>query len=383
MSKQQSDLSTFAPVDLAIVGAGPAGRGLAHRATAAGLRVVLIDPAPQRVWHATYGAWADELPDWIDSTAIATQSDSVAVYTPERRIINRRYVTLDTVALQQSLRIGQVTTFAQKATQILPRTVLLADGSTVSARTVVDASGLVAPSSPAQSAYGVVVDTSIAAAYLGEDCAVLMDWRGADPAATPSFLYAIPLGGGKVLLEETCLAGKPPLAFGELRVRLLRRLDGAGVSRTDITDVPVERVWFALRSRAGNPWRDNTLRYGAAGGLMHPATGYSVAASLREADVIVNALLQQRDPRDTLWSTPAKVVHRLRNRGLTALLGLEPLEVIRFFDRFFEMPIENQRAYLSSRADPAGVAGAMTRTVAGVDRGLAAKIMRGALVRPR
>lgn len=381
MSEAQSDLTTSAPVDMAIVGAGPAGRSLAHRATAAGLRVTLIDPAPQRLWRATYGAWADELPEWLDPTAIAAQSDSVVVYTPRRRVIERTYVTLDTAALQASLQIGDVTTIAQKATRVLAGSVRLADGTTLSARTVVDASGLIAPSSPAQSAYGVVVDSTIAASYLVDDAAVLMDWRGSRPSETPSFLYAIPVGGGRTLLEETCLAGSPPIAFAELRVRLLRRLSEAGISPVDVADVPVERVWFALRSRTDKPWADTTLRYGAAGGLMHPATGYSVASSMREADVVVNAVLQQRDPRKALWPTPARVVHRLRSRGLSSLLGLEPTEVVEFFDRFFDMPIDNQRTYLSSRADPAGMASAMTRAVAGADRGLAVKIMRGALLR--
>lgn len=383
MREVQSDPVTSAAVDIAIVGAGPAGRGLAHRASAAGLRVTVIDPAPQRLWRATYGAWADELPDWIDPTAIASQSDSVVVYTPRRQIIQRQYVTLDTPALQRSLHIGDAVTVTQKATRVMGGAVTLADESTVSARTVVDASGLVAPSSPAQSAYGVILDSSVASAYLGDDPAVLMDWRCAGPSDVPSFLYAIPLGGGRTLLEETCLAGSPPIAFAELRIRLLRRLTEAGVSSADITDAPIERVWFALRSRADLPWRNATLRYGAAGGLMHPATGYSVAASLREADVVVNAVLQQRDPRKALWPARAKIVHRLRSRGLNSLLRLDPTEVVGFFDRFFDMPIDDQRTYLSSRADPASVARAMTRAVAGADRGLAVKVMRGALVRPR
>jgi lycopene beta-cyclase len=296
-------------------------------------------------------------------------------------VIDRSYVTLDTGALQHSLLIGDVTTVAQKAMRIVATSVLLADGSTVSADTVVDASGLIAPSSPAQSAYGVVMDSAVAATYLGDDSAVLMDWRGAGRSDAPSFLYTIPLGAGQVLLEETCLAGAPPIAFDELRIRLVRRLSEAGVSPSDIADSRTERVWFALRSRTDKPWRDDTLHYGAAGGLMHPATGYSVATSLRESDVVVNAIMRQQDPRRALWPAQARVVHRLRTRGLNSLLGLDPVEVVEFFDRFFDMSIERQRTYLSSRSDPAGVASAMARAVAGADRGLAVKIMRGALVR--
>lgn len=36
----------------------------------------------------------------------------------------------------------------------------------------------------------------------------------------PSFLYAMPLGGKKVFLEETCLVAKPALPFNVLKRRL-------------------------------------------------------------------------------------------------------------------------------------------------------------------
>lgn len=36
----------------------------------------------------------------------------------------------------------------------------------------------------------------------------------------PSFLYAMPLGGNRVFLEETCLVAKPALPFATLKRRL-------------------------------------------------------------------------------------------------------------------------------------------------------------------
>jgi hypothetical protein len=36
----------------------------------------------------------------------------------------------------------------------------------------------------------------------------------------PSFLYAMPLGGNRVFLEETCLVAKPALPFAVLKRRL-------------------------------------------------------------------------------------------------------------------------------------------------------------------
>jgi lycopene epsilon-cyclase len=45
----------------------------------------------------------------------------------------------------------------------------------------------------------------------------------------PSFLYAMPLGGGEVFLEETCLVARPTLPFAVLKRRLLRRCAAMGI----------------------------------------------------------------------------------------------------------------------------------------------------------
>jgi lycopene epsilon-cyclase len=45
----------------------------------------------------------------------------------------------------------------------------------------------------------------------------------------PSFLYAMPLGGNRVFLEETCLVAKPAMPFAVLKRRLQRRLDAMDV----------------------------------------------------------------------------------------------------------------------------------------------------------
>jgi len=44
-------------------------------------------------------------------------------------------------------------------------------------------------------------------------------------------------------------------------------------------------------------------------------------------------------------------VHALRHRGLDTLLRMPPAEVPVFFDRFFALPSEHRRAYLSAHDD--------------------------------
>lgn len=48
------------PLDLLIVGCGPAGLGTANLASQRGLRVGLIDPYPLSRWPNNYGVWVDE-----------------------------------------------------------------------------------------------------------------------------------------------------------------------------------------------------------------------------------------------------------------------------------------------------------------------------------
>ncbi|GAB4585492.1 lycopene cyclase family protein [Nocardia sp. IFM 10818] len=340
--------------DLVVCGSGPAGRALAHRALSRGLSVTVIDPQPHRRWTATYAAWADELPGWLSPQVVAAAVDQPVAWGTRRAELDRRYVVFDTAGLQDSLDLGGARIIADRVVEIagpsrsghaldLP-SVRLASGTVLPGGRVIDARGV--PRSPAlaeQTAFGVVVERERWTA----DETLFMDWRpdnGADPAAPPSFLYAVPLDADTVLLEETCLAGRPALDLTDLRTRLEYRLRCRGIPLTGAERI--ERVRFPVHGGRPGPHA-----FGAAGALVHPATGYSVATALRLADAAITG--------DTLWPAPARAVHHLRSAGLRALLSLAPQEVPLFFDAFFTLPPDRQRAYLSGRDDLDGMMSAM------------------------
>jgi lycopene beta-cyclase len=336
--------------DLLICGLGPAGRALAHRASVRELTVTVVDPAPARRWTATYAAWADEVPAWISPEAVAAVVARPIAWGTRRFEIERAYTVFDTAALQDSLDLGAAGVVRDRVEQILrprsPRTlqsVRLSGGEVITARRVIDARGVGrSPRYAEQTAYGVVLHRD------RWDEPLFMDWRrdnGTALGEPPSFLYAIPLSADTVLLEETCLAGRPALDPGSLRDRLHTRMRCRGIE-FDGTE-PVERVRFALQG--GRP---GAGRFGAAGGLLHPATGYSVAAALSAADDVVAG--------GSTGSVAARTVHLAREAGLRALLALPPADLPIFFDAFFELPISTQRAYLSGRDDLPGTAAAMT-----------------------
>lgn len=352
-------MSETRSADIVVVGLGPAGRALTHRAAVAGLDVVAVDPHPDRRWTPTYSSWADELPDWLEPSAVRSTTHTPAVFTTKRTSIARTYCVLDTDGLQRALSANEVPVHAAHAVEVTSSTVTLADGTVVTGRTVVDARGTTGLVGLAeQTAYGVVVDHETAQPVLDGVGAWFMDWRrdnGAEASDVPSFLYAVDLGGDAVLLEETCLVGKPALGFSVLQDRLRTRLLARGVSLTG--GETVERVRFPVQPPPRTRGERGVVRFGARSSMMHPATGYSVAASLAAADDVVDAVSRRRRVGSlSMWT-----VQQLRNLGLRTALGLAPESVPDFFASFFDLPVASQAAYLSGRSDAVGTAVAMSR----------------------
>ncbi|MFD3811264.1 lycopene cyclase family protein [Rhodococcus sp. NPDC058639] len=346
------------PADVLVAGLGPAGRAVAARAARAGLDVIAVDPQPSRRWTATYGAWRDELPPWLPEQVTAVEVAAPAVWASGLHELTRPYRILDTARLQDCLDLDGVSVVRGMVDTIDAHSAVLSTGDRVLARYMIDARGVPAgPDRAAQTAFGRVFDDATAASALEGQQAWFMDWRrdnGTDSSDVPSFLYAMPLGGGLTLLEETCLVGRPPLTLPELQRRLDIRLAARGVAAGD--SGRIEKVRFAvegIRSEAG------VVGFGARGGLMHPATGYAVATALSTADALVDAVLAGSDPQRVLWPVSARGVGALRALGLRVLLRLDAQSAAAFFDVFFDLPTEQQRAYLSGREDLAAVAGTM------------------------
>jgi len=361
---------TATRTQVAVLGLGPAGRSVTHRLAAAGVDVVAVDANPHRRWTPTYAAWDDELPAWLPASVVATRTPHPRAWAGGEHRLERTYVVLDTPRLQDALDLRGVDVRDATVLDADARRVRTGTGEVVEADLVLDARGSrVSTDRAAQTAYGLVLPHERAAPAGGP---WFMDWRddwggeeGADPDAPPSFLYAVPLDERTTLLEETCLVGRPALGLGELQRRLERRLAARGVV-LDGTE-RVERVRFSVEPdpRASRPARqaplDRPVALGARAGLMHPATGYSVALALRLAEDVAQAVAGGRDVWSVVWPPRARRVQQLRDMGLTTLLRLPHHGVEQFFAAFFALPPERQRAYLSDRTDPAGTAAAMMR----------------------
>ncbi|MPZ65964.1 MAG: lycopene cyclase family protein [Pseudonocardiaceae bacterium] len=359
--------------DVLVAGAGPAGWAIAGACAHLGLDTVLVDPTPDRPWRSTYGAWQGELPAGLVGT-VATGGHGSAIGTVAHEL-GWYYTVLDNGALRAAL----------VSPGVRVRTGQVRPGDSDGAAVVVDATGQRrallggARRQPAaeQTAVGVVVDAAVAAPLVEPGRVLFMDWRPRHgERGWPSFLYGVPVAAGRVLLEETSLARRPGLGLAVLRRRLRTRLARHGIEAGDRAE---ERVRFVVdtplpprRVRNGP-----VVPFGAAAPLIHPATGFSVAAALRLAPRLAAAVRDGLDTSGpdshrgdsparaaaaawrTVWSRRALAVHGLRRTGLEALLAMPPQQVPEFFDVFFGLPERHRWAYLTAREDLVGLAGAM------------------------
>lgn len=344
--------------DVAIVGLGPAGRALASRCDALGLRVLAVDPRPDAVWTPTYGIWADEL-GALPESVVRNRVPRPEIRAHGSHPLARDYLVLDNAALQSALPLDGVTL---RKDRLSDRDVTALGDE---ARVVVDArgarpDGLVPDDpSPAQTAYGIVVESDDAAPALQGANALLMDWRtdwaAGEPDGPATFLYAIPLGDGTVLLEETCLAAAPGLPIPALRERLHRRLTARGVA-PEVFEQPFARevVRIPMRGR-GAPAPAGAVAIGTAGRGGNLVTGYSVAHSLAIAHPVATRIAEGREP----GVDPFGPADLFREAGLRALLRLDVDGTLGLFDAFGRLPARAQRDFMSRDSSPAGLASAM------------------------
>lgn len=344
---------------MAIVGDGPAGAALAAACADLGLRVVLHGTGEP--WHATYATWRDDVAHLPDSV-FQTITDRVVAVGARRHLIERPYAVFDNVALRTHLLD---THLLDGVEQITGRV----DPADVDADVVVDATGATTegPAATAwQTAFGVVL-ANLPPGSADVDVVTLMDWTtpsagwpaaDVDAAAVPSFCYTVPVRDGW-LIEETVLAASPVVPPDDLRNRLIARLgdDGAALVGGALR---VEEVWIPMSTPATSA-SGGIVHFGASAGFVHPATGYSVASSLRAAPRVAHAIATGGDVGAAVWPRSHRRARVLHEYGLDALLGLDATATADFFDAFFDLPVELWSEYLRIDTTPRAVAAVMRR----------------------
>jgi lycopene beta-cyclase len=371
------------PVDVLVLGGGPAALCIASELNQRGVAVAVIAPDPvDDPWPNTYGIWADELKmvglehllehRWSDTVSYFGDGGSTAQDQSHTHGID--YGLFDRAALQRYWleRADGVVWHQDTAERVelngAITSVSFGSGTTLQARLVIDASGSRTPhirrpvQGPVagQAAYGVVGRFSKPPIEPGRF--VLMDYRcdhlsAEQRSEPPTFLYAMDLGDGVFFVEETSLALAPGVPYDVLKQRLQQRLDLRGVEITEV--IHEEFCLFPMNL----PLPDRSqpvLAFGGAASMVHPASGYMVGSLLRRGPDLAQAIsvalanqnlgsaaLAQRGWQ-ALWPIELVLRHQLYQFGLGRLMGFNEALLRTHFSTFFSLPREEWFGFLTN-----------------------------------
>ncbi len=369
--------------DVAVVGGGPAGWTAAVHLAETGLSTVLIGPDPFARWPNNYGAWRDEVEDWIDTLEHVWPRVEVRLDADRFHVLERSYVRFDNHRLQSKLRERG----ARAGLEILScsvhkalhspeaSTLTLDDEGTVTATLVVDATGHrpalihTARGRPPgiQVAYGV--QATLEGGVIDRDRMLLMDFSAdhlpADDRDPPTFLYAMPLAGDDVFVEETSLVARPAVDLELCRRRLDLRLAARGWRLGPVKEI--ERCFIPMGGP--EPAAQRVVAFGGAAAAVHPATGYMIANVLRAGPRLAKAVSSVRDQReptrwsraawDATWPADRRRAWMLYRYGMEVLLSMGISSTAEFFDTFFKIDPDHWQGYHSGDIKSGQVASAM------------------------
>ncbi|MFD5918735.1 lycopene cyclase family protein [Kitasatospora sp. NPDC058201] len=305
-------------VDIVVIGAGAAGLTFAHRLATAGPAaptVALVEPsdgdrrrpAPRTwcFWEPAGGPYDDLLTASWDSAALCSTDGTLTRHALGRQ----RYKMLDSETFRRAVhrRLDRCPNFRHVtgvAGEVFdtPAHVLVpvdtgAATRTLRARWVLDSR----PRPPRPNARTALLQhfrgwfvTTDRPAF-DPRVPLLMDFRVPQPAAGLAFGYILPLDECRALVEYTVfsrLTWPEPAYDPALRGYLRDRIGTTGY-RIDAVEHGVVPMTDATYPRRESP---RHIRIGTSGGATRPSTGYSFAASRRQADAAARYLLDGKPP---------------------------------------------------------------------------------------
>ncbi|MEV7180960.1 lycopene cyclase family protein [Kitasatospora sp. NPDC093679] len=302
-------------VDIAVIGAGAAGLAFAHHlcAVPGGPSVVLVEPdtgdlrrpAPRTwcYWEDGHGAFDDLLTASWASVDVCS-GDGVRSRHP---LGPARYKMLGSEVLAGAVEerlartpgsgrlVGAVSHV--RAGPAGARLTLEGDGTALRAGWVFDSRPRPPVRAPrtalVQHFRGWTVRTERPA--FDPAAPLLMDFRVPQPDTGLAFGYVLPTDSRRALVEYTVFGREPwpEDAYDLPLTRYLHDVLGVRAHRVEAVEAGTVPMTDARHLRVEGP---RHFRIGAAGGAVRPSTGYSFAASQRQARAAARAVLAGRPP---------------------------------------------------------------------------------------
>ena len=385
-----------APIDVLVLGAGPAALCIAAALCERGVAVQGLAPEnPTAPWPNTYGIWGPEVDELGLQPLLGHRWHDTRSYFGDRlatpaMVHGIDYGLFDKTALQQhwwtpcqdagaSWHRGRAVAIEHDAKGSV---VITEAGERLRTRLVIDASGHHSPfvqrpdEGPVagQAAYGIVGRFSAPPVDPGQF--VLMDYRcdhlseAERRCAPPTFLYAMDFGEGVFFVEETSLALAPAVPYDVLKDRLLRRLALRGIS---VEEVQHEEFCLFPMNLPLPDLQQRVVGFGGSASMVHPASGYMVGSLLRRAPALADAIATAlKDPHaggqqlaaeawQALWPLELQRRHALYRFGLEKLMRFSESQLRAHFTTFFSLPREQWFGFLTNTLSLPALIAAMVR----------------------
>ncbi|MEQ8846692.1 lycopene beta-cyclase CrtY [Botrimarina sp.] len=296
--------------DYAIVGGGLQGCLLAHAVAhyRPAASVLLLERSDELCGNHTWSFHESDIPPesrgWFDRLVNHRWPAYTVRFPGHTRRVTLAYATITSDALRDATRsLSAGSTDASGVARIDIRTgqpceiesntrIELADGTVIQSGCVIDCRGQLNSASKLK---GVGFQTFIGREYQTDRDwpatePILMDVR-ADQSNGFEFLYELPLGKRRVLLEYTRFSEEPSYDEKRANAAIATRLHEAGIDLPELvrTEGGCLPMPYAALPR-GNP---NAIAGGYAGGWYHAATGYSMPLAIRFAETVAKSRLEE------------------------------------------------------------------------------------------
>jgi lycopene beta-cyclase len=348
--------------DYCLVGGGLQGCLLAHALAShrPEATVLLLERAAELCGNHTWSFHETDVAagarSWFDPLVSCRWPGYRVRFPGLSRRVNIPYATITSDRLREATlslagegggaaRPGRLVIRTGESCEILsPTAVRLGGTADVSCREVIDCRGRTArTASPGGAGYQT---------FIGHEYETARRWPAAEPtvmdvradqAAGFEFLYELPLGPDRVLLEYTRFHEEPTCDESRAGELIATRLAEAGAEsakliRTEQGCLPMP---YAAAARGAAP----SLAGGYAGGWYHAATGYSMPLAVRFAELVARA----RPDRVAAELAAAAAEDRLR-RGFARFLNrllfclVRPADRWKIFQRFYRVLPEERIA---------------------------------------
>jgi lycopene beta-cyclase len=346
--------------DHVLVGGGLQGCLLAHAIAhhRPEARVLLVERGSDLCGNHTWSFHESDIPEqaraWFDPLVDHRWPGYRVRFPGLSRRVGIPYATISADGLRAATRRladdaerqpgrGTLAIRCGEACEILsPSRVRLADGSGVETATVIDCRGRAAsPALPPAAGYQ---------SFIGHEFRVGHRWPATEPTVMDvpedqacgfEFLYELPFGPDRVLLEYTRFSEEPTCDEARAEALIAARLAEAGADATE--RVRTERGCLPMPYAAPAEARGVSLAGGYAGGWYHAATGYSMPLAARFADIVARAA-PERVADDLATAAAGDSLRRGFARFLNRLLFclVTPRDRWKIFRRFYRVLSEDR-----------------------------------------